>query len=145
MPAKGDAEAGRQVFRKTCAACHQLEDQGHAVGPDLLTTTDKPTDWFLTAILDPNRAVEDRYVEYQARTADGRTVSGLLAAETGVSITLRAAEGKEETVPRRDLESLLSTGRSPMPDGLEKDVSPKAMADLLAYLASLRPRPADRR
>ena len=141
MPAKGDAEAGRQVFRKTCAACHRLEDHGHAVGPDLLTTTDKPADWFLAAILDPNRAVEDRYVEYQARLADGRTVSGLLAAETGVSITLRAAEGKEETVSRRDLDSLLSTGRSPMPDGLEKDVSPKAMADLLAYLASLRPKP----
>jgi putative membrane-bound dehydrogenase-like protein len=141
MPAKGNPENGRQVFRKTCAACHRLEDHGHAVGPDLLTTTDKPADWFLTAILDPNRAVEDRYVEYQARTADGRTISGLLAAETGVGITLRAAEGKEETVSRRDLESLTSTGRSPMPDGLEKDVSPQAMADLLAYIASLRPKP----
>jgi putative membrane-bound dehydrogenase-like protein len=142
MPAKGDPGNGRQVFRKTCAACHRLEDHGHAVGPDLLTTTDKPADWFLTAILDPNRAVEDRYVEYQARTADGRTISGLLAAETGVGITLRAAEGKEETFSRRDLESLTSTGRSPMPDGLEKDVSPQAMADLLAYIASLRPKPS---
>jgi putative membrane-bound dehydrogenase-like protein len=141
MPAKGDPNNGRQVFRKTCAACHRLEDQGHAVGPDLMTTTDKPADWFLTAILDPNRAVEDRYVEYQARTADGRTISGLLAAETGVGITLRAAEGKEETISRRDLEALVSTGRSPMPDGLEKDVSPQAMADLLAYIAGLRPKP----
>ena len=80
-------------------------------------------------------------MEYQARTTDGRTVSGLLASETGVGITLRGAEGKEQTVPRRDLEALISTGRSPMPDGLEKDLPPPAMADLLAYIASLRPKP----
>ncbi|HJZ59227.1 MAG TPA: c-type cytochrome, partial [Gemmataceae bacterium] len=140
MPAKGDPANGRLVFRKTCAACHQLEGHGHAVGPDLMTTTDKPADWFLTAVLDPNRAVEARYVEYQARTADGRVVSGLLVAETGVGITLRGAEGKEEVIPRRDLESLASTGRSPMPDGLEKDLSPRDMADLFAYLAGLRPK-----
>jgi putative heme-binding domain-containing protein len=140
LSAKADPDRGRQVFRRTCAACHRLEDHGFAVGPDLMTTTDKPADWFLTAILDPNRAVEDRYVEYLARTEDGRTVTGLLAAETGVGITLRGAEGKETTIPRRDLESLASTGRSPMPDGLEKDIPPPAMADLLAYIASLRPR-----
>src|SRR5690606_34289927 len=31
----GLAERGQLLFRKHCAACHQLEGVGHAVGPDL--------------------------------------------------------------------------------------------------------------
>lgn len=145
LPLHGDVQKGREYFRKTCASCHQLEGVGHAVGPDLMMTTDKPTDWFLTAIFDPNRAIEDRYVEYQATTMDGRQINGILASESSVGITLRGAEGKEQTVLRRDLEALRSTGRSPMPEGLEKDLPPAAVADLLAYFASLRPKKADSR
>ena len=141
LPPTGDAGRGRDVFRKTCAACHLLDGAGHAVGPDLMTTTDKPADWFLAALFDPNRAVEDRYLEYQAATADGRVLTGLLAAETGAGVVLRMAEGKEATVLRRDLDGLTSTGRSPMPDGLEKELPPQAVADLLAYLGGLRPQP----
>jgi putative heme-binding domain-containing protein len=101
-----------------------------------MMTTEKPADWFLTVFFDPSRAVE-----YQATTADGRLLTGLLAAESGVGIVLRSAEGKETAVSGRDLEGLISTGRSPMPDGSEKDLSPRAVADLLAYFVGLRPQP----
>ena len=37
---------------------------------------------------------------------------------------------------RKNIESLASTGQSLMPEGLEKDVSAEAMADLLAFLRS---------
>jgi len=140
-------DRGRQVFRKSCAACHRLEDHGHAVGPDLLMTTDKPADWFLTAILRPEPG--SRGPICRVPGADRRTAARCpvcRAAETGVGITLRGAEGKEQTIRRRDLESLATTGRSPMPDGMEKELPPAVMADLLAYITSLRPiRPPDRR
>ena len=100
--------------------------------------TDKPADWFLTAVFDPNRAIESRYIEYQATTADGRQLHGLLTLESGSGITLRGAEAKEFAILRKDLEALTSTGRSPMPEGLEKDISPSAVADLLAYLGSAK-------
>src|SRR5262249_27485129 len=45
-------------------------------------------------------------------------------------------EAKEEAILRGDLEDLRSSGRSLMPEGLEKDIAPKAMSDLLAYLTS---------
>ena len=88
-------------------------------------------------ILDPNRNVDSRYVEYVAQTKAGRTFNGLLAAETASSITLRGQEGKEQVLLRTDLDELSSGGKSLMPEGLEKDVKKQDMADLIAYLGGL--------
>jgi putative heme-binding domain-containing protein len=132
----GDPERGRAVFAKSCAPCHQLEGVGHVVGPDLAALANRTPAYLLSEILDPNRNVDSRYVEYQARTTSGRTINGLLASETATTVILRGQEGKEETILRGDLEELRSSGRSLMPEGLEKDIPPPAMSDLLAYLTS---------
>src|SRR4029079_15500288 len=61
----GDPEKGKIVFRKNCAACHQLDGEGHDVGQNLLATVPgKSKSDLLTAILDPNREVDARYVSY---------------------------------------------------------------------------------
>ena len=39
---------------------------------------------------------------------------------------------------RGDLEELISSEKSAMPEGLEKQIDVQAMADLLAYLNSIR-------
>jgi putative heme-binding domain-containing protein len=135
----GDASRGQQVFAKTCAACHRIGSVGTEVGPDLPSLTDKSPEALLVAVLDPNRAVEAKYVNYLAVTRNGLTLTGLLTNETGNSITLIGADGKPQPILRDDLESLQSTGRSAMPDGLEKDLPPQAMADLFAFLRGSAP------
>ncbi len=134
IPSKGDAKIGKNIFTKHCAACHQLAGVGQQVGPDLASVPDKSLEGLLTAILDPNRVVEARYVNYLATTKAGQTLSGVLLGETSTSITLVAADGKKHELLRRDLEELASTGKSPMPEGLEKDIPLKDMADLLEFL-----------
>jgi putative heme-binding domain-containing protein len=67
-------------------------------------------------------------------TTDGRQLTGILAAETATSITLQRADNATDTVLRIDIEQLRSTGLSLMPEGLEKQIDPQAMADLIAYL-----------
>jgi putative heme-binding domain-containing protein len=141
LSAKGDAPRGAELFRKNCSVCHQLGGVGNAVGPDLASLGDKSPPALLIAILDPNRAVEDRYVGYTATTKGGRTFSGVLAAETGNSITLVGADGKKNVLLRSDLDELSSTGKSAMPEGLEKEIKPSDMADLIAYLRSQGPQP----
>jgi putative membrane-bound dehydrogenase-like protein len=136
---RGDPGKGRALFTKHCAACHRLGGEGHEVGPDLSALRDKSAEYLLIAVLDPNRAVEARYVSYQADLKDGRTLTGVLTAETGTSITLVSADGKAHTVLRTNLESLTSTGKSAMPEGLEKDLKVRDMADLLAYLRAAVP------
>lgn len=136
---KGDPARGAMVFAKHCAACHRLGKVGNAVGPDFESIGDKSPQGLLTAILDPNRVVESRYVNYVAVTKAGLTLTGVLASETGNSITLLAAEGKQHVILRRDLDELVSTGKSPMPEGMEKEIPPADMADLFAHLRAAGP------
>lgn len=131
---KGNVEAGHKLFVKRCTVCHQLNKEGKPIGPDLSALTDKSQQALLVAILDPNRAIENKYVSYLAVTVNGLTYNGLLAAESGESITLIQNDGKPITLLRNDLEELLSTGKSLMPEGLEKDISLQDMSDVIAYL-----------
>jgi putative heme-binding domain-containing protein len=88
----------------------------------------------LVAILDPNQAIESRYISYTAATKNDRELTGVISTETPTSITLKAPGGAEEIVLRNDLTSLTSSGLSLMPEGLEKALDHQAMADLIAYL-----------
>ena len=137
----GDRLRGKQVFAKSCAVCHRLDNVGHAVGPDLAAVSNKTAPFLLQEILDPNRNVDSRYVSYIAVTRDGVTRTGLLGSESAGSITLVAQEGKQQTILRSDLEEIRGTGVSLMPVGLEKDLSKQNLADLIAYLAAIGPAP----
>ncbi len=85
-------------------------------------------------VLDPNREVSPNYLEYVVLLKNGKTTTGVIAAETPTSVTLRRSEGAQETILRGDIEELSNTGRSIMPEGLEKQISVQEMADLLAFL-----------
>jgi putative heme-binding domain-containing protein len=105
------------------------------VGANLLAALpNKSGEDLLAAVLDPNREVDPRYVAYVATTLDGRTLSGVIVAETPTSVTLRRADGAEDTVLRANLEGLRSTRMSLMPEGLERSLTRQDVADLFAYL-----------
>jgi putative membrane-bound dehydrogenase-like protein len=135
----GEKIRGKEIFAKRCSTCHKLDGVGHEVGPDLGQMANKSQAAFLIAILDPNQAVDARYIQYLAVTKDGQQHNGILASETATSITLREQEAKEKVILRTDLEALESTGKSLMPEGLEKDINKQEMADLIAYLTANAP------
>lgn len=137
----GDAAKGKEVFKKRCSTCHQLEGVGNAIGPDLLTLTNRSTPFLLTAIFDPNRAMEDRFQSYVVALEDGRVVSGLLLNEAANSVTLVDQEAKQHVILRSEVEQLKSTGKSLMPEGLEKELTPDETAHVIAYLQSFKPTP----
>jgi putative heme-binding domain-containing protein len=134
LSAPGDAARGQAVFGRVCAACHQMRGQGYEIGPDLAALTDRSVDALLAAIFDPNREVDARYVSYSVARKDGRVASGMIAAETASAVTLKREQGQTEVILRDDIEDLVSAGRSLMPEGLENDVKPAEVADLVAYL-----------
>jgi putative membrane-bound dehydrogenase-like protein len=135
----GDARAGAEAFKRVCAACHRMRGVGTEVGPDLAALTDKSPEAVLIAVLDPNRAFESKYANFVVQTTDGRILTGMVATETANSVTLRRQEGQEDILLRGDIDEMASTGQSVMPDGLEKDVSPRDLANLIAYLGSSGP------
>ncbi len=130
----GDVERGKVVFIKHCSACHRLNQLGHEVGPDLAALANKTPLYLLGEILDPNRNLDSRYLQYLATTTHGLSYTGLLASETATSLTLRMQEGKTQQLLRSELEQLESSGKSLMPEGFEKDISKAEMGDLLAFL-----------
>ena len=134
----GDIERGKVVFQKTCAACHKLEGVGHEIAPNLATIQNRGAEAILLNVLDPNREVNPQFVNYVLVTDDGRTITGMIAAETATSVTLRRAEDQSDTVLRSQIEALESTRQSLMPEGIEKQIDPQAMADLIAYLLSVK-------
>jgi putative membrane-bound dehydrogenase-like protein len=134
LSAAGDVSRGRQLFQKICASCHRVDGVGHEIGPSLAGFRSRGAEAILTNVLDPNREVNPQFVNYTLVTADGRSVTGMIAAETANSVTLKRADDATDTVQRGDIEQLRSSGLSIMPEGLEKEIDPAAMADLLAYL-----------
>ncbi|MEZ6129273.1 MAG: neutral/alkaline non-lysosomal ceramidase N-terminal domain-containing protein [Planctomycetaceae bacterium] len=133
---RADAAAGKAVFEKRCSVCHRLQDVGKQIGADLAALKDRSTATLLTAILDPNKAVEAKFLSYTAVTVDGKTHSGMLLNETANSITLLSTDGKELVLPRTDLEELTCSNRSLMPEGLEKDLTAQQLSDVIAFVQS---------
>jgi putative membrane-bound dehydrogenase-like protein len=134
LPEKGDIDSGRAIFKKQCVGCHRVEGEGRETGPALVAVQARGPEAMLLAILDPNREVLPAYHAHAAVDAGGRVVTGVVTAQSEGSVTLRTADGVDVTLPRADLETFTNTKRSLMPEGFEKTIDAKGMADLLAYL-----------
>ena len=134
---KGDEQRGKNLFSEHCSTCHRLEGVGNEVGAELKGIRQRGLASVLLNILDPNREVKPEYLAYAVTTTDGRTLTGMIAAETANSITVRQIDATSITVQRTGIREVRSLGMSFMPEGLEFSIDTKAMADLLAYLNSI--------
>jgi putative membrane-bound dehydrogenase-like protein len=142
---KPDLMRGKEVFEQQCLKCHQLKGAGFAVGPDLAAVQNRPDESLLIDILDPSSTITVGYKTYQVITNNGKVYSGTLAEETATSITLRREKGEQDVILRKDIDTMVASHKSLMPDGLEKEISPQDMANLMGYLReSLRSTPSTR-
>lgn len=134
LNAAGNGTRGGKVYQRECATCHKLGDQGHDVGPNLATIRHRRADEILTAILDPNREVGPNFMQFAVALDDGKVLTGMIAEESAVSLTLKRAENKQDILLRQNIAEINGTGLSLMPDGLEKKITVEEMTDLLAFL-----------
>ena len=130
----GSAANGGTLFATHCVVCHNLGGNGNAAGPDLASLGDKTPRALLTAILNPNKAVEDRFVIYSVTTKTGAGIAGMITGESANSITLMDLTGQARQLLRADIATLSSLGRSLMPEGLELVLSDQDLADLVAHI-----------
>jgi putative heme-binding domain-containing protein len=130
----GDPVQGKLVFEKNCATCHEIGGAGYPVGPNLASMVNRGAESVLFNVLVPNAEVDPRFMEYVVATADGQVITGVVAGETPTAVTLRGPENKTVTVLRVDIDDIHSTGKSLMPEGLEKIIDKKSMSNLIGFL-----------
>ncbi len=139
LKVKGDPRKGQEVFKKNCATCHRLAGVGVEVGPNIADAERTRTaEALLTDIFNPNAAIDANYISYVVALKNGKVVTGIIAAETASSLTLKRAENQTDTVLRQDVDEVRSMGISLMPEGLEKAITIEEMGDLLAFLKNWR-------
>jgi putative heme-binding domain-containing protein len=132
----GSPAAGRPLFEERCGICHRFGGIGKDVGPDLSTITSrfKRKD-VLESILWPSRVISDQYQAEMFELSDGKIVSGLIVRETAAAILVRTADAPEKpvAVPKAQIANRAPSTVSMMPEGLIDTLTPKQIADLMAF------------
>jgi putative membrane-bound dehydrogenase-like protein len=132
----GDASRGHAIYAERCVSCHRAAGEGYALGPDLESVRASGRDQLLMSILDPNREVQPNYVAFSIDTTDGENFVGIITSDTPSSLTITQAYGKQVTLLRERIRRMTSRGQSLMPEGLEADLTPQHLADLLEFITS---------
>ncbi len=131
---QGDVALGHEVYKKQCAKCHKHSGEGTKIGPDLTGMAVHPKAELLMHLIDPSRNVEGTYRVYTVVLDDGRVLNGMLGGETSTTFELIDAEAKRIVIQREDVEQLVASEKSLMPEGFEKQVPPADIVNLLEFL-----------
>jgi putative heme-binding domain-containing protein len=138
----GNPTAGKQVFfnrQAGCYLCHRVGTDGGLVGPDLTKIGERRNQLdLLEAVVYPSSSLARGFESHSLLIDDGRTLTGLIVRETADSLVLRAADQSEHRVPRSSIEEMKPSPLSIMPAGLENTMSRQQLADLIAYLQTLK-------
>jgi putative heme-binding domain-containing protein len=133
---KGNDTAGKLVFANTCAKCHKLFGEGASVGPELTGYERDNLRYWLDNIVDPSAIIRDEYLAFVVDTKDGRSLTGIIAAQDKATVTLKLADGQSVRLAREQIDELRASPISLMPEDVLKPLSEQQVRDLFAYLTS---------
>jgi putative heme-binding domain-containing protein len=137
---KSDATKGQTAFMSAgCVACHRVNGQFINFGPDLSQIGGKLSkEALFSAILYPSAAIEHSFNGLQVSTKDGQTILGYVISETDTELTLRVAGGAAAVIKKPDIVKRDAMTQSLMPPGLAGAIGPQGLADLVAWLQTLK-------
>jgi putative heme-binding domain-containing protein len=140
--ASGDVRRGQAVFqsaRAACSTCHAMGYLGGQVGPDLTRIGAIRTERdLLESIVFPSASFVRSYEPVAVATADGRIVNGLLRHDTPEALVLTLDAKTEARIPRNDVAEMAPGTVSVMPAGLDQQLTPQELADLVAFLRAAK-------
>ena len=140
LVASGDIRRGQAVFngaKASCRTCHAMGYVGGRVGPDLTRIGGVRTERdLLEAIAYPSASFVRSYEPVVVATIDGRVLAGLLVEDADDHVTLALNAEETARVPRDDIEAIQPGTTSVMPAGLDQQLTPRELADLVRFLKS---------
>jgi putative heme-binding domain-containing protein len=132
---------GRLSFQSSlagCAKCHSTKPGEAIFGPSLadIGAASQP-DYLVESILEPSKVIKTGFQTETIETSDGRLLTGLVEAASG-GLLVKISPEEQVTVPLNQVKSRAASSVSPMPEGLDAAMSEAELADVVAWLGSLK-------
>ncbi|MFP6670668.1 MAG: cytochrome C, partial [Pirellulaceae bacterium] len=124
----------RAVYKKTCAACHILYQDGGKVGPNITGSNRANLNYILLNLLDPSYDVPESYKMVMITTVNGRVLSGVIGAEDNQRLVLKTAEQPMVVISKEDIDLRKVSPLSLMPEGQLLKMKNREVLDLIKYL-----------
>lgn len=138
----GDVRKGQAVFNSSkaaCTACHKVAYVGGLIGPDLTKIGSIRSEKdLLEAIIFPSASFVRSYEPVRVETKDGKNFSGLLKGDRPDDVVLTVSATEEVRIARKDIDEMKPGAVSVMPAGLDQQLTKQELADLVAFLKSLK-------
>lgn len=134
---KGNAANGK-ALSALCMACHQIGNAGGQIGPNLSGAGAMGLEAVLRNILTPNAAMEPGYRIYRVEMKIGDLIDAFFVSEDKDAIIIRMPGLPDRRLDKKNIRSTKFIRRSLMPEGLLDALQEQQVADLLAYLMTLK-------
>jgi putative heme-binding domain-containing protein len=133
---------GMHAFAKAqCTQCHQAAGHGVKLGPDLAESVKKLRGrTLLEQVLEPSKAIHEKYRTMQFVLESGRVVSGVVLEETpdGYRVAANLLTPDQVTVVRKDeIDEQMPGTVSAMPTGLLNVLTRDEVVDLVSFVEAI--------
>jgi putative heme-binding domain-containing protein len=138
---KRDFVKGRKMFAAAgCYACHRFGNQGGMTGPDLTSAGRRysPHD-LLDQVVNPSKVINEQFSAISVVTLDGKIHTGVVVNLKGDSMTLNTDltnPNQRVSIDRKEIDEIIVSKTSPMPQGLFNRMTKDEILDLIAYIIS---------
>ncbi len=103
----GNAAHGEQTYWEFCSACHQVNNQGTAFGPDLsLIGSKMDKEGLYRSILYPNTGISYGYETYELSLTNQERMVVLLNSNTSEEVHVKLIGNLDRVFPRHEVEAL---------------------------------------
>ncbi len=138
----GDIRRGQLVFNSSkaaCSACHAIGYLGGNIGPDLTRIGGIRTERdLLESILFPSASFVRSYEPVMVSLQNGKSLNGVIRTDAADEIVLGIGPNEEVRILRNDIEDIQPSRVSVMPAGLDQQLSPRDLMDLVAFLKACK-------
>ena len=137
----GDIGRGHLIFngKAICITCHKIGYRGGKMGPDLSRIGKIRTERdLLEAIAYPSASFVRGYEPMLVKTKSGEQLAGVILNEAANHLEMAIGPALQRKIPRADIAELKPSPISLMPAGLDRVLTKQELADLIAFLKSLK-------
>jgi len=134
---EGNPMIGKAIFG-SCTVCHAVGDTGHHIAPPLDGSASRELEDILTAVVDPDAAMEIGYGLHRVLRKDGTLVEGYLESRVPQGMVIKNMGNMKTFVHGSTIKKATEVrGKSFMPSNFS-NLPEQTMVDLVTYIKSLK-------